>query len=352
MSGGAVVAGLWNVEGAMKRVMMMAAATLTGMGLAWGGRAASLPATQLPPTWTYQYLYNGTYWPQIFVGRDPQRDVSTTVPVYLIPVRMIYTDTTGKALSYSPLSPLPGGGTAVQTVLASPLFQPIDFTFGGKDIGVTQYLDAFQKVNLWNIGGSLPGYHILLGTPVVGPEQTIRVPAPDGLEIKLVYGARKVLVAEVELVDKKLQAMLPALNIPAGALPVFLMEQTYFYVLGNGCCLAFYHNVTSAGQPYVQASYMLDRGAFSQDVAGLSDVLAEWLDNPYLYNTTPCGAYDPGSEFYDLPHFGAFAYRNQGQVYHLEDLGLLPFFLDTSGVTLGGLHGLRDGGTAVCSPQQ
>jgi hypothetical protein len=339
-------------EGAMQRLRILTGLALVGMALACGARAASLPATQLPPTWTYQYLYNGTYWPQIFVGHNPQRDGTTTVPVYLVPVRMIYTDTKGNTLSYSPLTALPDGSTAVQNVVASPLFQPIDFRFGGKDIGVTQYLDAFQKVNVWNIGGNLPGYHTLLGTPVIEPEQTIHIPAADGLKIKLVYGARKVLVAEVELVDKKVQAMLPALNIPAGALPIFLMEQTYFYVPGQGCCLAFYHNVTGAGQPYVQASYMLDRGAFSQDVAGLSDVLAEWLDNPYLYNTTPCGQYDPGSEFYALPHYGAFSYRSQGKVYHLEDLGLLPFFLDTSGVTLAGLHGLRDGGTVVCTPEQ
>jgi hypothetical protein len=107
------------------------------------------------------------------VGTNPAGGGSTTVPVYLIPVKV----TIGSVV-YDP-------AVVLNSVLASPIFctppqgpNPctIDFTSGGQDFGVTQYLDAYQRANFW-IDDSGNNYHLLLGAPTVINE-SINPPTP------------------------------------------------------------------------------------------------------------------------------------------------------------------------------
>ena len=72
------------------------------------------------------------------------------------------------------------GQTAIQGILNSPIFKNYNFVSGGKNIGNTQYGDAFQRANFWDsVSGKAKNYHVLLGQPSVVPTQTIVV--PDGL---------------------------------------------------------------------------------------------------------------------------------------------------------------------------
>jgi hypothetical protein len=313
--------------------------------------AARASAAQMP-IWNYVYANGGTLWQQTFAGRNPVHADGTTVPVHIIPVRLSYPRPGLPTIIYNPLEKLPDGKTIVHHVLDSPLFQPLTYDFGGQTIGPTQYLDAFQKANVWNIGGSAPGYHILLRTPVTEPLQKLNVPASQGAVDGQLLGATAPIVANIYWLDAALTDILAKLHVSANVLPVFLTEQTYAYYPGsNQCCVAFYHSVSAAGQPYVVATYVTDSGAFSADVSGLSAALAGWLDNPLYSGQTPCGEYDAGYAFGGLPNYGTTPYRLGGATYHLTNLALLPFFGDSSGHTLNNLAGVPDITGVTCVTQ-
>jgi hypothetical protein len=108
-----------------------------------------------------------TQWNYTMVGTPPADGCSPTcqpIPVWVIPVSI----------------QISGGSTynvpsaVLNSVLASPILCTssgsnqctIDFTAGGHDFGVTQYLDAYQRANFW-IDDSNNNYHILLGAPTV-----------------------------------------------------------------------------------------------------------------------------------------------------------------------------------------
>src|SRR6202521_3516317 len=116
------------------------------------------------------------------VGTPPsQGSTSTTVPVYIIPIKMVYGATNGNR-TFDPKSHvLSNGKTVVNNIIASPIFNPgVNFTQGGTNLGTTQYIDAFQRGNFWKFVHTYTGYHVLLGTPTVLAERTITVPASLG----------------------------------------------------------------------------------------------------------------------------------------------------------------------------
>src|SRR5579875_3258326 len=153
-------------------------------------------------TWTYSFTYNGSRYSDAFVGTNPSGGGSTTVPVYIIPVKMTYSTT-----SFSPLSTLGNGQTVIQNIVASPLFQSnVDFTSGGANLGATQYIDAYQKGDLYGIGGSSSGYHVLLGTPTVLSLQSLTVPKSYGL-VTTAFGT-KVIEASINWFDGQIQTLI------------------------------------------------------------------------------------------------------------------------------------------------
>src|SRR5579862_8957117 len=103
------------------------------------------PATALQ-VWNGSFVYQNKTNKFVMVGTDPSAtNVTTTVPVYIIPVKFGFVNGTKKYL-FDPTKPIGTGLSAVQQTLASPIFQSsIDYVQGGTDIGTTQYEDAFQR---------------------------------------------------------------------------------------------------------------------------------------------------------------------------------------------------------------
>src|SRR5215469_13056548 len=105
--------------------------------------AASTPLA----TWNGSFSYGGRTYRYNMVGSAPSSNTATTIPVYIIPVKIVITRRTTK-VTFDPQHILSNGNTVVQNTVDSPLFEKITtYTQGGTDVGTTQYIDAFQRAN-------------------------------------------------------------------------------------------------------------------------------------------------------------------------------------------------------------
>ena len=209
------------------------------------------------------------------VGTDPSKGgVSSTIPVYIIPIKMVYPKNNGNHTFDPVTTTVSNGLTVVNNVIASPLFNPgVNFTQGGTNLGTTQYIDAFQRGNFWKFVKTKKdsGYHVLLGTPTVLAEQTITVQTGQGSVGNNPFGSGIVGTYDINLFDSQLQTFMKSFSqINPGVLPLFV---TYdIYLTSGGCCIGGYHNangVQPGGQTYSYATYVDSTGAFSQDVSAL-----------------------------------------------------------------------------------
>lgn len=300
------------------------------------------PVTPLT-TWNGTFTYKSKTYKYNMVGTAPSTGTSTTVPTFIIPIALQYKTSSG-ATTFSPLTKLSNGRTAVTNTIASPIFQNMDWvTPDGTDLGTTQYEDAFQRGNFWGTVSSQPGYHVLLGKPTVVPQIVLPVPAADG-SIGNEFGVT-VGLADINWFDGKLQSILTkyASKITPGTLPIFI---TYDVYLTEGlCCIGGYHSSygsVAAPQAYSMFTYIGTPGVFAQDVSALSHEAGEWLDDPLVVNTngnviaSQCALIngsdilevgDPEEGFNeDGATYGAFPYTFNGFTYNLQDLVYLEYF--------------------------
>ncbi|HEV2176246.1 MAG TPA: hypothetical protein VGW33_03460 [Terriglobia bacterium] len=274
------------------------------------------------PTWSSSFTAQNETWNFTMVGADPSSaNATTTVPTFIIPVKLVYGPGNGN-MAFDPKHALSNGRTVVQNVVASPVIETgIDFVQGGVDLGTTQYADAFQRGNFWDDVQSNPGYHLLLGKPTLLPEVVLTVPAADGM-VTNEFGVT-VGLTDIFWLDSKLQtAISHYTQIQPNALPIFLTYDVYLTEFG-ACCIGGYHsNLTPANQTYAYTTYLDHTGVFSEDTAALSHEVAEWIDDPFVTNNSPCGLLEVGDPLdqHDYP------YTLHGFTYHLQDLVFLDWF--------------------------
>src|SRR6202163_2442993 len=171
-----------------------------------------------------------------------QGRTSTTVPVYIIPIKMVYGATNGNR-TFDPKSHvLSNGKTVVNNIIASPIFNPgVNFTQGGIDLGTTQYLDAFQRGNFWSTVASNSSYHVLLGKPVVLAEKTITVTPALGSVMNNPFGSGIVGTYDITAFDAQLQVWMRAqAKITPGVLPLFITYDVF--LTSGGCCIGGYRS--------------------------------------------------------------------------------------------------------------
>jgi hypothetical protein len=269
------------------------------------------------PTWNFTWSYKGSNYSAIFVGTNPSSPSSTTVPVELIPVVLKYKSVTE--------SPIKGGAKSPDKLtIASPIFDSTTtYTQGSVDVGTTQYEDAFERANLWGIGGNSSSYHVLLGTPAVQKKLTLNATS-QATEFGI-----SVLLLSIGTFDNDIQATVK--KQPVDSLPIFITTQAYLTTQGE-CCIGGYHSWTGA-QAYSMFTYIQSKAktpVFSQDVGALSHEVGEWMDDPETNNNSPCGIYEVGDplergEGANHP-YGLWNYTLNGFVYHLQDLAMPPYF--------------------------
>jgi hypothetical protein len=267
------------------------------------------------------------------VGTNPaSTNVTTTVPVYIIPIKMVYGSTNGNH-TFNPVTAKASNGlTIVNNIIASPMFKKtVNFTQGSTNLGTTQYVDAFQRGNFWKYVQTHTGYHVLLGTPTVLPVQTITVSAALGSVSSNPFGSGIVGTYDIFAFDSKVQSILKKFTqITPGALPLFVSYDVY--LTEGGCCIGGYHGangIQPGGQTYSYATYVDSPGAFSQDVSALSHEIGEWMDDPFVNNVVHCtdnNILEVGDPLENLSNYGAFPYTHNGFTYNLQSLVFIGYF--------------------------
>jgi hypothetical protein len=293
------------------------------------------------------------------VGTDPTlTNTSTTVPVVLVPIKMVYGSQNGN-MTFDPHHQLPNGRTIVQNALASPVFESgIDFVQGGVDLGNTQYLDAFQRGNFWSAVRTHADYHVLLGTPTVLVERTITVTVSEGKVINNPFANGSVGTMDLSAFDAKVQTMIGYLgaHINPGVLPIFL-TYNIFLTDGGRCCIGGYHTAEGGppgGQTYAYATYVDSPGSYAQDVSSLSHEIGEWMDDPFVGNSVNCydnNLMEVGDPLERHPNYGAYPYELNGFTYNLQSLVFIDYFGAPRSRRVNSWFSFQNDETTVCPGQ-
>ncbi len=292
------------------------------------------PGIAPPPaslqSWNGSFTYNGTNYTYNMVGAAPSTNTTATIPVYIIPVKIVITSLTGSKTTFDPSHVLSNGNSVTTNTLDSPIFDSTTtYTQGGVDVGTTQYEDAFQRANFWGTVKNNTNSHILL-SPTVLAEQTLspsRIYGKTGSPFGFTAGE-----VNINWFDAQLPTIISNLGIQPNAFPIFLTYDVYLTESGS-CCIGGYHSSegsTSNPQSYAEATYVDHVGAFSQDVSALSHEVGEWIDDPLTVNpngnNTPCGILEVGDPLENNANYGAYHYVLHGFTYNLQDLVTLPYF--------------------------
>jgi hypothetical protein len=271
------------------------------------------------------------------VGTDPSNtNVTTIVPVLLIPVKMVYGAANGNMTFNPRKAKLPDGETVLKNTAVSPVFSnPNTYVQGGVNLGKTQYIDAFQRGNFWSYVSSHTKYHVKFGRPQIMPTLTYNVSPALGMVMNNPFGSGVVGTMDYEVFDQQVQTWLGQISeVNPGALPVFLLYDIYLQEYNALCCIGGYHSSVGSqpgGQTYSVSTYVDSPGAFAQDVSALSHELGEWMDDPFVDNNVNCNdnsIMEVGDPLENNPNYGDYAYTDtrNGFTYNLQSLVFIGYF--------------------------
>jgi hypothetical protein len=294
-------------------------------------------------TASYPAVFSSGSFPLPFsiVGTDPALGAATTtIPTVIVPMKFIFSGAVSATLD----------GTNVAVITQnSPIFLTADYMAGSVDLGVTQYGDALQRAEFWNLPGFSPNYHVLLGMPTIAPTVTVSVPAANGNAYSL-NGGGFMGVLDPTYFDQILSGLLPSYT--ANQLPIFLTDNVFLGTNGllANCCILGFHSSQSSpiatAKTWIYAAYT-EPATFNVgivDVDSLSHEVAEWLNDPFVgafpgVNWIP-PAVLPGQGGACIPNFETgdplesvpytFSKVTNLTTYHLQDEVLLPWYLHGS----------------------
>jgi hypothetical protein len=356
------------------------------------------------PLWVYSVdsARDGNQYSGVIVGASPfthggQKNIN--VQGYVIPL-IIVTNSIATSLDFNTgeFTTVPGVVTFDSTqstgcltapnnipsrlLAQSPIFNSVDYAFGGTSVGSTQYVDAFQRGNFWAALGAnniRQDYHLRLNPVRFLNPIVINVPAANGVAITdpLLFGPPPICppmaLIDVGWLDAYLQdTVIPQLafqGVGPSNLPMFLSSNVQMYpppLNFYDCCYDGYHasNDSTPIQTYVVADF--DSSQFYtppgnlavDDTGAWSHEVAEWVNNPIgdIYspglNLTPAWGHtgqvagcQANMEVGDPLTFTAFpaVTMSNGFTYHLQELAFFSWFY--GGDSLGANGWYSDNGT-------
>jgi hypothetical protein len=342
---------------------------------------ASIPGSPQLRTWTFDVSSTRDHnnYAGVMVGRNPFGNESNKVadiPTQIVPV-VITTNLIGTSVDSSGTIATTPGVTTLDPTLAntacltppndvplalyhqSPIIQRASFTFGGTNVGNTQYLDAFQRANFWAFTQG-HDYHVIL-KPVTNTRTVfINVPAADGLALATSALGPPDFCAPLGIVDfgwfdsYVTSTVLPSLypqGVNPGSLPIFLLANV---VLASPvtnittCCVLGYHGAT--GLP-IQTYSPMDfdtTGLFGPDIfdtAIAAHEVGEWMNDPYGDNPVPAWGHIgqqsgcQGNLEVGDPLTGTAlppVTMPNGYSYHLQELAFFSWFYGAPSIAVNG----------------
>jgi hypothetical protein len=335
-------------------------------------KAITSPGAVTLPYWRYNVASSrdGNSYAGVSVGTDPSSDVRSAVSVKIVPLIVKMPN----GYTFDPTQPdsCAGNGTMsdLELLMGSPEVQPVDFNFGGTDLGTTQYLDAFQRAEFWNgspNGGlgvsSNPNQHLHLNFSVVKPV-IVNVPTGGG-KGWTGFGCGNFGVINIDWFDNGsstdyllTRVLAPLINksvVGPNDLPVFFMPNVVMAEQSTtpiqNCCILGYHGayLDSAGTVQTYAPLDFDTtGAFGPAVADttvISHEVAEWANDPFGGNPTPAwghvgqqtgcqGNFEVGDPLTGT-NMPAITMPN-GFTYHLQELAFFSWFYGAPSLAANG----------------
>jgi len=338
--------------------------------------------TPMLPLFTYNVNSDrdGNEYTGVIVGADPFKpwgNKNTQVKTFIVPL-IIVTNTVG--VSFDPNTGIIGTAPGVTVFdptkndngcLAapnnnplklfqhSPIFDSYDISIGGTDVGHTQYEDAMQRGEFWNVIEDKDDYHVLFSPVVNLSAIVINVPAafsttlpPADFPACGPFGIVDVNWLDTYLNTNVLPALQPQVN--AGNIPFFMMYNTVMAGpvtnLGS-CCILGYHGTTNFTPLQAYSPTDFDTTGLFGPTAGDSNTLSheagEFINDPFGNNPTPAwggvGQVPPGFCQNNLEvgdplsgtNFSPIGGRN-GFTYHLQELAFFSWFYSSQSI---GIHG-------------
>ena len=360
-------------------------ATLSGAKQATQISAGAASSGSTLPLWTFlaHASRDGHQYPGAMVGRDPfnnpgPTDVATQVIPLIIKTKTVASSfdpktgiikTESGATTFNPTEAdnvclSAPNNVPTKLLEQSPIFSPATFSFGGTVVGTTQYSDAFQRANFWDIlGAHRADYHVLLNPVQFLQPIVLEVPAVYGLAIKnpLLLGpppfCTPVGIVDINWFDTLVTGtIIPALaaqGVNPTSFPVFLAYNVVWAAPVtnlNTCCIGGYHGIT--GFPIPTQTYSPSDfdssgifGSNALDTAIVSHEVDEWVNDPMVSNpTTPWGhtgqvggcqanleVGDPLTGN-DLPTVT----MSNGYPYHLQELAFFSWFFGAPSIGVNG----------------
>ena len=343
------------------------------------GSASKTPSLPLF-TFDVESDRDGVNYTGVIVGADPfskHGDKAAHVKTFIIPV-ILTTNTVGTGLDKNGMITTAPGVTTfdptqndnaclvapnnnpLKLFQHSPMFDNYDISVGGVDLGHTQYIDAFQRAEFWNVLGEdgREDYHLLLDPIKTLSPVFINVPADSGITLPPEFGACGPFgVVDIDFFDAYLNAtVLPALQpqVNAGNFPIFMLYNSVLAAkpitdIFVTCCFLGYHGTTGSVpiQTYSPSDFDTTGlfGSTQGDSNTLSHEVGEWANDPFGNNATPAWGHtgqvagcqnnlevgDPLSG----TNFSPIGGRN-GFTYHLQELAFFSWFFTSQSI---GIHG-------------
>lgn len=242
----------------------------------------------------------------------------------------------------------------------SPIFQPETFQFGPTPVGTTQYIDAFQRGNFWQLVGGT-GYHTLLTPQILAPV-ILNLPERQGLAFPGFCGPLAIVDFDVMRRQVFNQLLVTeGANIDSSKFPIFLFYNTVMAVNSSGgaqCCILGFHaaptqnasvapNKAARVQTYAFIDFDTegDFGPNIRDTSIAAHEIGEWMDDPFGNNPTPAWGHtgQVGACQGNLEVGDPLTGRNvptvtaaNGFTYHMQELAFFSWFYGGPSIGVNG----------------
>jgi hypothetical protein len=256
----------------------------------------------------------------------------------------------------------------------SPIIQPADFNFGGTDVGTTQYVDAFQRSEFFqlvarhgdngdgeNDGGDHIKYHVILDPVRTLQTIVINIPAASGVAYpSALFGgcsAGTEAIIDLTVLRADLTAALPTLasqGVNPSTFPIFSLHNVVecegpgcsTFAPNTACCVLGFHSAVGL-QTYSPSDFDTSDIFVSPvpDVSIMSHEVAEWMNDPFGQNPVPAWGHigqQPncqGNLEVGDPLSGTLAppiAMPNGFTYHMQELAFFSWFYGAPSI---GIHG-------------
>jgi hypothetical protein len=358
-----------NLRHAALAALLAATTPLVGQAASAAEPTAQPTFTVLPPhgwslkkgehfptalhTWNGSINYSGHTYNFTMVGDNPaSNNTTTTVTAYIVPVLMKYTRAIyGSAhKKFDPLVDQQNGVSIVQNILNSPLFNNVDWNWGGTDVGTEEYVDAFQRASFWQNVTTNTDYHVVL-SPTVLPTLTLKPSKAQGGAVVTNPTTHTGLVGEMNInaFDSALQGYMRShTQITPSTVAIFVTDN--IYLTSGGCCIGGYHSANSNGQTYMTATYAYTPSGFpfSSDISAFSHEIGEWYADPLITSNSPCGLLETGDPLEGKPNYGDFNVSFGGVTWHPQALAMMEYFGDPANFSVNNWLDNQHIETSVC----